>query len=315
MRRLTLLASLLGACLLGAEPLRVFVSIVPQLECVRRLAGDWVEAEALVPPGASPETYAPGPRQMSALGRARLLVLIGAPFERSLVRKVRGAFPGVELLDATPGMAFRVMQADEASAHAHHHEEEDDEDDDGDEDGHGEEGGGHEEEGHHVCHGHGEGDHDPHVWLSPLNMVVHARHVARALGRLLPSRAAAIGERLAAYCAELEALDAELRRSLAARPVRDVVVFHPAFGYLLERCGLRQRVIELGGREPTGRHLGTVIRWARRRRVDCIYVQPQFSVSSASVIAAEIGGKVMVLDPMPHPYLEGMRRLARQLLR
>lgn len=145
-------------------------------------------------------------------------------------------------------------------------------------------------------------------------MAVHARHVARALGRLLPSRAADIDARLAAYCAELEALDTELRHGLAARPVRDVVVFHPAFGYLLERCGLRQRVIELGGREPTGRHLGTVIRWARRHQVDCIYVQPQFSVSSASVIASEIGGKVMTLDPMPHPYLEGMRRLARQLL-
>ncbi|MGN0879847.1 MAG: metal ABC transporter solute-binding protein, Zn/Mn family [Oligosphaeraceae bacterium] len=305
--RLTLLACLLSACLLGAEPLRVFVSIVPQLECVRRLAGDWVEAEALVPPGASPETYAPGPRQMSALGRSRLLVLIGVPFERALVRKVRGAFPRVELLDATPGMAFRVMQADEASAHAHHGEgETDGEEDDEDEDEHG--------GAHHECHGHGEGEHDPHVWLSPLNMAVHARHVARALGRLLPSRAADIDARLAAYCAELETLDAELRRSLAVRPVRDVVVFHPAFGYLLERCGLRQRVIELGGREPTGRHLGTVIRWARRRHVDRIYVQPQFSVSSASVIASEIGGKVMVLDPMPHPYLAGMRRLARQLL-
>lgn len=308
-RRLTLLACLLGACLLGAEPLRVFVSIVPQLECVRRLAGDWVEAEALVPPGASPETYAPGPRQMSALGRARLLVLIGAPFERALVRKVRGAFPHVELLDTTHGMAFRVMKADEASVHVHHGEGEPDgeeEDDDEDDDEH--------EGAHHECHGHGEGEHDPHVWLSPLNMAVHARHVARALGRLLPSRAADIDARLAAYCAELEALDAELCHGLAARPVRDVVVFHPAFGYLLERCGLRQRVIELGGREPTGRHLGTVIRWARRRQVDCIYVQPQFSVSSASVIASEIGGKVMTLDPMPHPYLEGMRRLARQLV-
>lgn len=306
-RRLTLLACLLGACLLGAEPLRVFVSIVPQLECVRRLAGDWVEASALVPPGASPETYAPGPRQMSALGRARLLVLIGAPFERTLVRKVRGVFPRVELLDTTHGMAFRVMKADEASAHVHHGEgEPDGEDDDEDEDEH--------EGAHHECHGHGEGEHDPHVWLSPLNMAVHARHVARALGRLLPSRAADIDARLAAYCAELEALDAELRHGLAARPVRDVVVFHPAFGYLLEHCGLRQRVIELGGREPTGRHLGTVIRWARRRQVDCIYVQPQFSVSSASVIASEIGGKVMTLDPMPHPYLEGMRRLARQLM-
>lgn len=303
MRKLLFCCCLWLSVVACAEPVRVFVSIVPQLECVRRLAGEWVEAEALVPPGANPETYALGPRQMSSLGRAQLLVLIGVPFERPLVRKIRRVFPRVELCETTAGMAFRVMAPEEATAHAHEEASE----------AHGHEEHHHHEHGHLACHGHGAGEHDPHVWLSPVNMIVHARHVAGALQKLLPEQAETIGKRLASYVAELQELDSELRAQLASRQNRAVVVFHPAFGYLLERYGLRQRVIEMGGKEPTGRHLGTVIRWARRQQVTSIFVQPQFSAASASVIAKELGGRVLTLNPMPDPYLEGMRELARQL--
>ena len=55
--RTMLLVLLLAACALSAAPLRVLVSVAPQLESVRRIGGDLVQVEALTPPGSSPETY------------------------------------------------------------------------------------------------------------------------------------------------------------------------------------------------------------------------------------------------------------------
>ncbi|MDD3024913.1 MAG: zinc ABC transporter substrate-binding protein [Syntrophomonadaceae bacterium] len=42
--------------------LRVAVSIVPQATFVGAVGGDMVEVVTMIPPGASPENYAPSPR-------------------------------------------------------------------------------------------------------------------------------------------------------------------------------------------------------------------------------------------------------------
>ena len=58
------------------ERLKVFVSILPQAYIVERIGGERVQVEVLVRPGQSAETYQPTPRQMAALGQARLYLRI-----------------------------------------------------------------------------------------------------------------------------------------------------------------------------------------------------------------------------------------------
>lgn len=265
----------------------VFVSIGPQLESVQRIGGDAVDAKVLLPAGANPETFSPGVRDMSALARADLYVTIGVPFEETIVTKIRASFPNLRIVDGRAGMSFRRMTGGE-----HHH--------------HGDHNG--------VHHDHGHGEDDPHVWLSVENMKCHARTVATALGELLPAtEKAAVDTRMAAYLRELDALSAELKAKLAPLHGTEAVVYHPAFGYFLDEYGIRQKAVELEGKEPGAKYLGTVIREARRDGIHAIFVQPQFNAKAAEVISREIGGKVLPFDPLPYNYIDGLRQLADAL--
>ena len=268
----------------------VFVSIGPQLESIRRIGGEAVDVHAMLPAGLSPETYSPNVRLMSALARADAYVTIGVPFEKSLIEKIRASFPNLKIVDGTAGMTFRRMEG----GHHHHHHDHDDDDDDHD----------------------GEaGEDDPHVWLGIENMKCHARTVAAMLAELFPDKEhAAVEACTADYLRELDTLAAELKTKLSSLRGAEAVVYHPAFGYFLDDFGIRQKAVELEGKEPGGRYLGTVIREARRDGIRVIFVQPQFNAKAAEVLSHEIGGKVLPFNPLPDDYSDGLRRLAGALL-
>jgi zinc transport system substrate-binding protein len=281
-------------CLLlnAAESKRpvIFVSIGPQIESVRRIGGGSVDAHAMLPAGLNPETFSPDARAMSALARADAYVTIGVPFEKMIVTKIRASFPDLKIVDGRTGMAFRRMEGG-----AHHHGEHHDHDDND--------------------HDHEAGEDDPHVWLSIDNMKCHARMVAAVLAEVLPeSEHAAIDARAAEYLRELDTLSAELKAKLSPLKGTEAVVYHPAFGYFLDDHGIRQKAVELEGKEPGARYLGTVIREAKHDGIRVIFVQPQFNAKAAEVLSHEIGGKVLPFDPLPADYSDGLRRLADALL-
>ena len=292
-----LLCLLLNAAAENRRPV-VFVSIGPQLESVRRIGGGAVDAHAMLPAGLNPETFSPDARQMSALARADAYVTIGVPFEKMVVAKIRAAFPNLKIVDGRTGMSFRRM---EGGVHHHHHHD--------------------DHHGHHHDHdGHEQHDHeaeedDPHVWLSIENMKCHVQMVAATLAEVLPdAEHAAVDARTAEYLRELDNLSAELKAKLARLRGTEAVVYHPAFGYFLSEYGIRQKSVELEGKEPGARYLGTVIREAKREGIHAIFVQPQFNAKAAEVLSHEIGGKVLPFDPLPNDFSDGLRRLADALL-
>ena len=109
-------------------------------------------------------------------------------------------------------------------------------------------------------------------------------------------------------------MSAELKAKLARLRGTEAVVYHPAFGYFLDDHGIRQKAVELEGKEPGARYLGTVIREAKRDGIRVIFVQPQFNAKAAEVLSHEIGGKVLPFDPLPSEYSNGLRRLTDALL-
>ncbi len=146
---------------------------------------------------------------------------------------------------------------DEHAEDEHHHDHDDEHaedkhhDDHGDEhaedehhDDHGDE---HAEDEHHDEHagdddhaGHHHGAYDPHAWQSLGNAVIYADNIAAALAKMDPANAADFYGNRAAYVAEIEALDAEIRAAMAALPesARTVVTSHDAFQYFGRDYGL-----------------------------------------------------------------------------
>lgn len=270
-----------------AGPLQVVVTVPPQAYLVERIGGERVATEVLMPSGSSEETWSPSPRQMVALSRADLYVLVGhAAFavERRHVLPALAENERVSLVDMSSSM-------DDAGALG-------------------------EEHGHaadHDEHGHSGGADDPHLWTSPRRMRSAAVTIAHALARRDPAGAAAYRTRLDAFLADLDALDAEIRRELAAPIRRRFLVTHPAWGHFAAEYGLEQVAIEKEGKEPSPARLVELVEAARAEGLPVVFSQKGFPESAARALARETGARVVVLDPLARDWLDNMRETARGL--
>lgn len=92
---------------------------------------------------------------------------------------------------------------------------------------------------------------------------------------------------------------------------RTFLVFHPSWGYSAKAYGLKQAAIEIEGKEPSPKDMERVIAMGRETGAKVVFVQPQFSEKSASVIAKQIGATVVRLDPLAEDWSGNLRRAAR----
>ncbi len=260
----------------AAEPLGVFVSILPQKLWVQKIGGDAVTVQVMVPPGQSPATYEPSPRQMLALAQAAAYLRVGAPFEDTWLPRIQAMHPSLRIVDTRKGIDLMPMTA---------------------------------------ATGQGGGRPDPHIWTSPPQVRQQLDNIRDALIELQPALRARFEAGHAAYAAELDALDAELRRALAGKTGRRFMVFHPAWGYLARSYGLEQVPIESEGKEPGPLALARWIEQARAEGVRVVFVQKQFSRSAAQAVARAIGGEVIELDPLAEDFVANMRQVAQALAR
>jgi zinc transport system substrate-binding protein len=271
----------------------VAVSVPPQAYLVERIGGPRVRVEVMIPPGASESTYSPTPRQMVALSAARLYVKVGHPaflFEPQSIDPFLRAHPEIRVVDMSRGMDLILTGEAEGGAPRGFFG-----------------GSGEEEEHEHSAGGAG----DPHVWVAPATVRVAAGNIERALAALDPAHAALYRANLNRLEADLDRLDHEIRALLATVPGRSFMVYHPAWGYFAREYGLTQIAVEAGGREPSARQLIALVELARRRGVKAIFVQRGFARKSAEVIAEEIGGRVVEVDPMASDWLAGLYAAAR----
>ena len=84
----------------------VVVSVLPQAYFVERIAGDLVDVEVMIPPGASPATYEPTMEQMRAASDASVYVKVGHPgfpFERAWLDRLVGG--RTRVVDGSAGVA------------------------------------------------------------------------------------------------------------------------------------------------------------------------------------------------------------------
>ena len=197
----------------GADARPAVVVTTPMLgSVVQDLVRDQADVEVLMPNGVDPHDYQPSAKDVEAIAKADLVIENGLDLEEGLEDALGSARDdGITFVTATDHVALRAVSEEEGHREGEEEEEEE------------------EEEEHHS----GE---DPHIWMDPLAM----RDVALALAPVLESdlgldvsaRADELGDRL-------DALDAEVRESLAAIPRdrRDLVTGHESMGYFADRYG------------------------------------------------------------------------------
>lgn len=137
--------------------------------------------------------------------------------------------------------------------------------------------------------------------------------VAQALAELDPEGAPAYRARLESLVAQIDALDAEIRRELSGLERRRFLVTHPAWGHFAADYGLEQVAIEDEGKMPGPRRMVELVETARGEGVRVVFAQRGFPRAPAEAVAAEIGGRVVTLDPLARSWLDQTRTTARAI--
>jgi zinc transport system substrate-binding protein len=293
-----LACALLGSMALSlghaAEPLQVTVSIQPQKYIVQKIGGERVAVTVMVEPGAEPHVYDPKPQQMASLAKSKIYFALGVPFEDAWLGKFAATNPSMQLVHTETGIQKLPMKA-----HDHHDEHR-------------------EAAPQHSAQpapDHHEAVLDPHIWLSPPLVMIQARSILGALVRVDPTQRTLYETNYRKFLDELVALDLDLLRLFAeVGEPREFMVFHPAWGYFAAAYGLEQTPIEVEGKEPKGAELQHLIEHAREHHIKALFVQPQFSATSAKVIAEALGGQIVSADPMAADWANNLREVAEKFV-
>jgi len=247
----------------------VLTSFYPLQYLASEIGGDRVEVESLTPPGVDPHTVELSPRTVTGMEDA------------DLVAYLSGFQPAVdEAVAATGATAFDAGEHTELLST-------------------GETGHDHDDEGH-ADHDHSGESLDPHFWLDPARLAEVAAALADELTAVDPEGAATYEENAERVVAELTDLDAEIDAGLARCTKDTIVVTHEAYGYLTSEHGIRQE--GLSGidpeAEPSPARLAEIADVVDEHGVDTVFVESLVSPAVSEALAADLGLRTEVLDPL-----------------
>lgn len=141
---------------------------------------------------------------------------------------------------------------------------------------------------------------DPHVWHDATRARAMVANVSRALTRINPEGASAYSANEAAYGAELDRLDSDIRGAIGGLADKKLVTNHDAFGYYVERYGLQfvgsvipsfDTQAELSSRE-----LSRLVDRIRAEKVKAVFSEASLPPKTAETIAKEAGVEVVAGD-------------------
>lgn len=250
------------------SPVRAVATFSILGDLVRVVGGPHVAVTTLVGPDSDAHGFSPSPADARKLAEADIVIVNGLGLEGWLDRLIRASGTRAPVVVASAGVT--PIPAPDAQAHA---------------------------EG-----GHDHGDHaaDPHAWQSVANVRIYVANIRDGLAKVDPAHADAYRGAAAAYIAELDALEKDVRATIDGIPPerRRIITTHDAFGYFAAAYGLRfvapQGVSTESEASP--REVAAIIRQIRRDRIPAVFLEnisdPRQMEQIARESSAKIGGRV-----------------------
>jgi zinc transport system substrate-binding protein len=272
---LVVVLNILTTDVYAVNKVNVFVSILPQQYFVQRIGTEHVNVHVMVGPGQNPATYEPTPRQMAALSKADIYFSIGVPFEAAWLDKIHSTNKELKLIECC-----KTISDLENKEHSHHHEQ-----------------------------------YDPHIWTSPKKVIQLISLIEKSLVENDSLNSEEYKKSAQSFVNELLVLDENIRLKTVALNKRDLFVSHPSWTYFAEEYGFEQFSIEQEGKEIQASSMVNLIKLAKEKKVNAIFVQPQFNWKAARVIASEINADILELDPLAYDYLENMNDVTEKIVK
>lgn len=259
----------------GADRRIITVSIAPYSYFVKEIGRNDFSVNIMVPPGSNPHIYEPFPEQIRQLSRSLAFISNGyLGYEVTWLDRFYELNRNMKKVSLGDKIDL-IASSDKHDDHA-------------------------------------EGA-DPHYWVSP-----HcARTMAAQVRDLLCSISPADSGRYRLNCDSLlikigdtEALADTLLKGYAGKAF---MIYHPNLAYLARDYNLNEVAIEFEGKEPSPARLRYLIDLAASKNIRTIFVQREYDSKNAREIAHEIGGKVVIIDPLSEDWLKATRGIIEKL--
>ena len=311
--------------------LKIYTTLYPLEDFTKKIGGEYVEVESVMPPGADAHTFEPTTKQMMSIAEADAFIYNGLgmePFAEKMAEALRNE--KVKMVEATHDIETIVhdeahaheetqhsdeahaheeeQHSDEAHAHdgeqhsdeAHAHEEEQhsDEAHAHDEEQHSDEAHAHDEEQHSdEAHGHDHGDFDPHVWLDPYRSITLAENIKNTLVELKPDAKKEFEKNYESLKTELQKLDEEFHQLADSKENPEMIVSHAAYGYWEEVYGIHQ--IPVTGLSPTDepsqKDIEKIIKMANEKQIKYILFEQNVTPKVVEIVQKEINAEPLYL--------------------
>jgi zinc transport system substrate-binding protein len=299
-----------------SEILKIFTTLYPLEDFTKKIGGNFVEVDSIIPPGADTHTYEPTTKQMTEIANADAFIFNGLGME-PYADKITLALENehVSFIEATYGL--EVTKNVEHS-HEPHEEEEltgtgDHEHDEHEHDEHSS----HDEHEHdeHFSpneetveskensdeaaqeHEHHHGEVDPHVWLDPQRSILIADNIKNKLVELNPSAKVYFESNYLSLKSELEDLDKQFQQVAKISENPEFLVSHAAYGYWEHRYGIKQIAISglSPSNEPSQRELKNLVELVQQKQFKYILFEKNVSSKISEIIQEELNAKPLYL--------------------
>ena len=298
--------------------IKVVASIKPIHSLASYLMDGVGKADLIVDGYASPHGFALKPSHAKMLQEADIVFWVGEDMENFMVKPLNSIAKKaekIELMEIKGINKLKFRERNIFDGHDDHGHKEDDHDDhakkedDHDDHDHDKEHGHddhdkdeHKEDGHddhgHGHEGHAHGEHDPHIWLDPMNAKVILSEMAEHLIENDKKNEAKYKENLKNAHKDLDKLTkkvkAELNKDFKS------IVFHDAYQYFEKRFDVNVLGAFTVNTDvmPGAEQLAEIREIIEHDKVSCIFSEPQFNPDIIKAVAKDMNIQTGVIDPL-----------------
>ncbi|MDF1507084.1 zinc ABC transporter substrate-binding protein [Robertmurraya sp. DFI.2.37] len=305
--------------------LSIYTTLYPLEDFIKKIGGDYVEVESIIPAGADAHSYEPTTKQMTSIAVADAFIYNGLnmePFAEKIATSLKNE--NVKFVEAANGVDA-IAHEDQHQHEVDEHDHDDDEHSHGteehehehgeDEHEHGAEEHEHEHDDKHEHsaeehehehgvdeheHNHDHGGIDPHIWLDPTRAVKLAENIKIALIELNPDAQEYFENNFVALADELTTLDQQFKDLVESKNNPEILVSHAAYGYWEERYGIKQIAVSglTPANEPSQRELKKIAELAQEKQLKYILFEQNVTSKIAEIVKNEIGATPLYLYTM-----------------
>ncbi|SDH97773.1 zinc transport system substrate-binding protein [Alteribacillus persepolensis] len=249
-------------------PLHIYTTLFVWEDFTKKIGGDEVQVQNIVPAGGDPHTFEPTAQTMIDIAEADAFIFNGGGME-GFAEQINAAVQeeGVTSVEVTKGMELRQLNDDHAHSHGHND------------------------------HAHEHGEADPHVWLDPILAMEAVDYIKEALIEMRPEKEDVFHENAKMLQRELQEVDERFSDIAASSESNQFVVSHAAYGYWEDRYGLEQ--IGITGLspsdEPSQKELQAIIDMIEEQEVEYVMFERNISSKVTEVVQDESGTQALHL--------------------